>query len=70
MDNLLAQLRWKSSKKRHRGSHASVQKLHYNGVDKTIAPDAIVAPTRERFLIPTSLKIDKENCKYAGSTLQ
>lgn len=67
-DNLLAQLRWKSSKKRRRSCGASVQKLQCNDDGKTVASDAFAHPC-ERFLIPTALKIDIENCKYAGDSL-
>ncbi|XP_059453712.1 uncharacterized protein LOC132184193 isoform X2 [Corylus avellana] len=56
-DDLLAQLRWKSSRKRRRGGGISVQKLR----SKIISC--------ERFLIPTSMKVDHENCKYMGDSL-
>ncbi|KAE8100746.1 hypothetical protein FH972_018609 [Carpinus fangiana] len=56
-DDLLAQLRWKSSRKRRRGGGISVQKLR----SKIISC--------ERFLISTSMKVDHENCKYMGDSL-
>jgi len=56
-DDLLVQLRWKSSRKRRRGGGISVQKLR----SKIISC--------ERFLIPTSMKADHENCKYMGDSL-
>lgn len=61
-DDYLAQLRWKSSRKRRRGAGISVQKLrsNYNG-SKIMSC--------ERFLIPTSMKVDHENCKYMGDSL-
>lgn len=63
-DNLLAQLKWKSSKKRRRGCGTSAQKLHH--IDSS---DVSPARTRERFVIPPSLKLDHENCKYVGDSL-
>lgn len=68
-DNLLTQLKWKSSRKRRRGSASSVQKMHYIVADKDGTPDAMVSRTCERFLIPSSLKVDHENCKFVGDSL-
>jgi hypothetical protein len=68
-DNLLTQLKWKSSRKRRRGSGSSVQKMHYIVADKDGTPDVMVSRTCERFLIPTSLKVDHENCKFVGDSL-
>lgn len=71
-DNLLSQLKWKSSKKRRRGSGGSVPKVHHiDAVMHGGAPDGIVSASRprERFVISTSLKVDCENCKYIGDAL-
>lgn len=71
-DNLLSQLKWKSSKKRRRGSGSTVYRVHR--VDTVLhddAPNGTVSASRpcERFVIPTSLKVDRENCKYVGDSL-
>lgn len=68
-DDLLAQLKWKSSRKRRRGSGSSVQKMHYIVDNNKGSSDDIVSRTCERFLLPASLKVDHENCKYAGDSL-
>lgn len=61
-DDYLARLRWKSSRKRRRGGGISVQKLRSSYNDSKIM-------SCERFLIPTSMKVDHENCKYMGDSL-
>ena len=69
-DNFLGQLKWNSSKKRRRGSGSSAQKLHQlDAVVSNGAPDVTASRTCERFGIPTSLKLDHENCKYVGDSL-
>ncbi|KAJ4843165.1 hypothetical protein Tsubulata_018592, partial [Turnera subulata] len=57
-DDLLSQLRWRTSKKRKRVSAGSGLKV----------PENRPSPC-ERFVIPTSLKADRENCKYMGDSL-
>ncbi|XVF86021.1 hypothetical protein PTKIN_Ptkin17bG0167300 [Pterospermum kingtungense] len=67
-DDLLSQLKWKSSGKRKRGTSTCVDKMNFSR-------DFIKSTTRsrsvtcDRFLIPASLKVDKDNCKYMGDTL-
>lgn len=68
-DDLLAQLKWKSSRKRRRSSGSSVQKMHYIVANNNGSPDAVLSRTCERFLLPPSLKVDHENCKFAGDSL-
>ncbi|KAF3431835.1 hypothetical protein FNV43_RR26571 [Rhamnella rubrinervis] len=68
-DNSLTQLKWKSSRKRRRVSGRSVQKMRHIVGNKDGTPDAMVSRTCERFLIPASLKVDHENCKFVGDSL-
>lgn len=68
-DDLLTQLRWKSSKKRRRGGGISGHKKHHNNNSGKRSMEVIASNTYERFLIPTALKVDHENCKYRGNSL-
>nr|APR63820.1 agenet domain-containing family protein [Populus tomentosa] len=68
-DNLLAQLRWSSIKKRRRGSGSSGHKMHHNNNGGLRLSEVVGSNAGERFLIPTSLKVDHENCKYMGDSL-
>lgn len=68
-DKLLAQLRWSSIKKRRRGSGSSGHKMHlYNNGGRRLS-EVIGSNSGERYLIPTALKVDHENCKYMGDSL-
>uniref|UniRef100_A0A5B6ZKT5 BAH domain-containing protein n=1 Tax=Davidia involucrata TaxID=16924 RepID=A0A5B6ZKT5_DAVIN len=64
-DELLAQLKWKTSKKRRQRGN-SVKKLHYSGNKNEVT---VGMQTCESFFIPTSLKVDHDNCKYIGDSL-
>lgn len=68
-DNLLAQLRWRSIKKRRRGSGSSGHKMHLNNKGGRRLSEVIGSNSGERYLIPTALKVDHENCKYMGDSL-
>ncbi|KAF9674110.1 hypothetical protein SADUNF_Sadunf10G0093600 [Salix dunnii] len=68
-DNLLAQLRWRSIKKRRRGSGSSGHRMHHNNNRGRRLSEVFRSNTGERFLIPTALKVDHENCKYMGDSL-
>ncbi|KAG6759647.1 hypothetical protein POTOM_036131 [Populus tomentosa] len=68
-DNLLAQLRWRSIKKRRRGSGSSGHKMHPKNNGGRRLSKVIGSNSGERFLIPTALKVDHENCKYMGDSL-
>ncbi|XVE53314.1 hypothetical protein DITRI_Ditri02bG0194200 [Diplodiscus trichospermus] len=65
-DDLLSQLKWKPIRKRKRVTATCVQKTNYvwNLIKNTTGP-----VTCERFLIPASLKIDYDTCKYLGDPL-
>ncbi|KAJ7943178.1 Bromo adjacent-like domain protein [Quillaja saponaria] len=67
-DDLLAQLRWKSSRKRRRGSGSgsTLQKLPYNTNVKKSSPNIGESHTSGRFMVPASLKVDHDDCKYIG----
>ncbi|XP_050223153.1 uncharacterized protein LOC126673185 isoform X2 [Mercurialis annua] len=67
-DDSLAQLRWKSSKKRRRSGVISNPRLHHNSVDSKSSTKVIKLHPSKRFVIPISLKVDHENCKYAGDS--
>lgn len=68
-DNLLTQLKWRSSRKRRRTGGSSVLKMRYMVADNNGTPEAMVSRACERFLIPTSFKVDHENCKFGGDSL-
>ncbi|XP_022727367.1 uncharacterized protein LOC111283189 isoform X2 [Durio zibethinus] len=65
-DDLLSQLKWKSSRKRKRVTATCVQKLNYS---RNLFKSTAGSVTCERFLIPASLKVDNDNCKYMGDPL-
>ncbi|XVE85943.1 hypothetical protein DITRI_Ditri17bG0132600 [Diplodiscus trichospermus] len=65
-DDLLSQLKWKSSGKRKRGTGTCVQKLNCS---QNVIKSTAGSVTCERFLIPSSLKVDNDNCKYRGDPL-
>ena len=67
-DKVLAQLKWKSSRKRRRGN--SVQKkLHYAGdKKKSNRPEAVGTRDYHSFVFPKSLKVDRDNCKVIGDS--
>ncbi|XWS69785.1 hypothetical protein CRYUN_Cryun04dG0208400 [Craigia yunnanensis] len=65
-DDFLSQLKWKSSGKRKRGTVTCVQKLNYS---RNLIKSTAGSVTCERFLIPSSLKVDNDNCKYMGDPL-
>ncbi|KAH0991140.1 hypothetical protein GBA52_002623 [Prunus armeniaca] len=67
-DDVLAQLKWKSSRKRRRNG-SSVQKVHCIVGDGKSTRGLVGSGTCERFMIPSSLKVDHENCKYLGDSL-
>ncbi|KAH8500781.1 hypothetical protein H0E87_015856 [Populus deltoides] len=68
-DNLLAQLRWSSIKKRRGGSGSSGHKMHHNNNGGLRLSAVVGSNAGERFLIPTSLKVDHEICKFMGDSL-
>lgn len=68
-DDLFAQLKWKSSRKRRRGNGSSVLKLHLIGSDGKSTSSLVGSNACERYLIPSSLMVDHENCKYLGDSL-
>ncbi|PRQ40389.1 putative BAH domain, Agenet-like domain, Agenet domain, plant type [Rosa chinensis] len=67
-DDLFVQLKWKSSRKRRRGNGSSAQKLHF-GSDGKSTSGLMGSKSCERYLIPSSLVVDHENCKYLGDSL-
>ncbi|XP_043716387.1 uncharacterized protein LOC122664576 isoform X2 [Telopea speciosissima] len=74
-DDLLAQLRWKSSRKRRRTRESIPRrgsldsKHHIDGSSSSSSLENIESPPCERFLNPKSLKLDHENCKYVGDAI-
>lgn len=68
-DDLLAQLKWKSSKKRRRGGgSSSVHRLHCQDPDGKNTRAVMGSGFCERFLFPASIKVD-DNCKYMRGSL-
>uniref|UniRef100_A0A2P2JQZ8 BAH domain-containing protein n=3 Tax=Rhizophora mucronata TaxID=61149 RepID=A0A2P2JQZ8_RHIMU len=68
-DDSLTWLRWKSSKKRKRAVGSLGHKTNHtnNGIksSKEVSDSSVC----ERFMIPKTLKVDSENCKYMGDSL-
>ncbi|KAF9677338.1 hypothetical protein SADUNF_Sadunf08G0097400 [Salix dunnii] len=68
-DNLLGQLRWSSIKKRRRGGGSSGHKMHHSNNGGLRLSEVVGSNAGERFLIPTSLKVDHEICKHMGDSV-
>ncbi|KAI4385930.1 hypothetical protein MLD38_003915 [Melastoma candidum] len=66
-DDFLAQLKWKASRKRSRSSGSSSQKAHSED-DPSSSPESRPS-TLSKFLIESSLKVDRENCKFIGDAV-
>ncbi|KAK6931488.1 Agenet-like domain [Dillenia turbinata] len=66
-DDRLAKLKWKSRKRRH-GNSSSAEKPSRSGESGEIFPE-VESHSFEGFVIPKSLKVDHENCKYVGDSL-
>lgn len=64
-DGLLSQLRWKSSRKRSR-SGTSNCKVHRNDIHRKKSPKFLDSDASDSFVLPASLKVDHDDCKYAG----
>ncbi|GAU32126.1 hypothetical protein TSUD_218770 [Trifolium subterraneum] len=64
-DVLLSRLRWKSSRKRNR-SGTSHQKQQSNDGHRRLSPKFLDSDATESFVIPASLKVDHDDCKYPG----
>ncbi|KAK1386934.1 BAH domain-containing protein [Heracleum sosnowskyi] len=62
-DDLLAKLKWKTSRKRKRSPNSS-QKLCTSETKNKSQIRAFGTRTWEKFYIPSSTKVDHENCKY------
>lgn len=62
-DDLLAKLKWKTSRKRKRSPNSS-QKLYRSETKNKSQIRAFGTRTWEKFYIPSSAKVDHENCKY------
>ncbi|XP_022776966.1 uncharacterized protein LOC111318389 isoform X2 [Durio zibethinus] len=65
-DDLLSRLKWKSSRKRKRVTATCIQKLNCSRNPIKCTAGSVNC---ERFLIPASLKVDNDNCKYIGDPL-
>ncbi|KAK8604408.1 hypothetical protein V6N13_099351 [Hibiscus sabdariffa] len=65
-DDWLSQLKWKSSGKRKRVTSTHLRKLNCS---RNVIKSSARPVSSERFLIPASLKVDNDNCKYIGDPL-
>lgn len=63
-DDLLEKLKWKTSTKRKRSPNSS-QKLCRSETKNKCRSRAFGTRTWEKFFIPSSAKVDHENCKYS-----
>ncbi|KAF8378463.1 hypothetical protein HHK36_029803 [Tetracentron sinense] len=72
-DNFLAQLKWKLKKRRFgRKSllrNGCLDSKRQCDVSSSSSPEDVESPACERFLIPSSLKVDHDNCKYRRGSL-
>ncbi|OMP06770.1 hypothetical protein COLO4_07905 [Corchorus olitorius] len=68
-DDLLSQLKWKSFRKRKRGTVSSVKRLNCGRNFIKRSAELAGSASCERFLIPASLKVENDNCKYMGDPL-
>ncbi|WVZ12179.1 hypothetical protein V8G54_016709 [Vigna mungo] len=64
-DDLLLQLRWMTTRKRRHGS-TSYQKPRYTESHRKRSPKVLKSDAPDRFVIPASLKVDHDDCKYGG----
>ncbi|KAL2347572.1 hypothetical protein Fmac_001572 [Flemingia macrophylla] len=64
-DDLLSQLRWKTTGKRRRGSSVCIRKPRCPSNRKK-SPKVLKLDASDSFVIPASLKVDHEDCKYGG----
>lgn len=64
-DVMLSQLRWKSSRKRNR-SGTSHQKQQCNDRHRKLSLKVRESDSTDTFVIPASLKVDHDDCKYPG----
>ncbi|KAK8659241.1 hypothetical protein V6N13_029450 [Hibiscus sabdariffa] len=62
-DDWLSQLKWKSSGKRKRVTSTHLRKLNCS---RSLIKSSAQPVSSEHFLIPASLKVDNDNCKYIG----
>lgn len=62
-DDLLAQLRWKSSRKRRRSRNSS-QKLYDSDSKNKSSVKVLGTRTWEKYFIPSASKVNNDNCKY------
>ncbi|RZB98931.1 uncharacterized protein LOC114422899 isoform X2 [Glycine soja] len=66
-NDLLSQLRWKTTRKRRRGSSAtSYQKPQCTDTHQKRSPNVVTSNAPDSFVIPASLKVDHDDCKYVG----
>ncbi|WOG88935.1 hypothetical protein DCAR_0208170 [Daucus carota subsp. sativus] len=63
-DDVLANLRWMSSRKRKRSSRISSKKPCQSGTKNKGSIRTFGTRTWEKFFISSSVKVDQENCKY------
>ncbi|KAI4357834.1 hypothetical protein L6164_001757 [Bauhinia variegata] len=63
-DGLLYQLRWKSSRKRRRGS--PTRKLQYSETYGRKSPKESQSHASDKFMVPASLKVEHDDYKYRG----
>ncbi|XP_014520946.1 uncharacterized protein LOC106777733 [Vigna radiata var. radiata] len=64
-DDLLLQLRWMTTRKRRHGS-TSYQKPRFTESHRKRSPKVLKSNAPDRFVIPASLKVDHDDCKYGG----
>ncbi|RDX95352.1 DUF724 domain-containing protein 3, partial [Mucuna pruriens] len=65
-DDLLSRLRWKITGKRRRGSGTSYRKPRCPVSHRKRSPKVMRSNAPDSFVIPASLKVDHDDCKYVG----
>ena len=65
-DDMLSQLRWKSSRKRRHRSGTSFQKPRRNQSNRKKSPKVPESDDSDSIVIQASLKVDHDDCKCTG----
>ncbi|XP_022135802.1 uncharacterized protein LOC111007667 isoform X2 [Momordica charantia] len=68
-DDSLFKLRWTVSRKRSQPSGSNSLPKHLEDPSKSFPPSLASSSPCERFVIPASMKVDHDNCKYLGDSL-
>lgn len=68
-DCLLSELKWKTSRKRKRGSASSIHRFRGNSNSFKSNQEVMTSSISERCFISPPVTVDRENCKFVGDSL-